>query len=99
MAPLHLDLPVVCYTDIEYLRTVLPPTTEEAFFAYLHELDTSDVTMHAVPEGSVVFPKVPVLRLEGPLPIVQLLETTMLTLVNYARWAHCTGSLLFCLTS
>ncbi|ELT87239.1 hypothetical protein CAPTEDRAFT_175488 [Capitella teleta] len=71
-------------SDIEYLRTVLPPTTEEEFFSYLNELNTHDVTVFAVPEGSVVFPKVPVIRLEGPLPIVQLLETTLLTLVNYA---------------
>ena len=77
--------------DIQYLRTVLPSTTEEEFFQYLQELDTREVIMYAVPEGSVVFPKVPVLRLEGPLPIVQLLETTLLTLVNYARYQGVRG--------
>jgi len=35
-------------------------------------------------EGSVAFPRVPLMRIEGPLIIVQLLETTFLTLVNYA---------------
>ena len=71
--------------DIEYLKSVLPDTTETAFFNYLHKLDTCQVTVYAIPEGTVVFPKTPLLRLEGPLPIVQLLETTLLTLVNYAR--------------
>ena len=70
---------------MDYLRTVLPPHTEELFFEYLRNLDTSAVTLYAIDEGTVVFPKIPLLRVEGPLPIVQLLETTLLTLVNYAR--------------
>lgn len=40
--------------------------------------------MHAIDEGCVVFPRVPLLRIEGPLIVAQLLETTLLTLVNYA---------------
>ena len=60
-------------------------TVEEDFFDYLQNLDVKDVTLLAIPEGSVVFPRVPLIRVEGPLIIVQLLETTLLTLVNYAR--------------
>ncbi|XP_013771962.1 nicotinate phosphoribosyltransferase-like [Limulus polyphemus] len=72
------------HSDIEYLKSALPPTVEHDFFTYLHQLSPKDVTVYAIPEGSVVFPKIPLLRVEGPLPVVQLLETTFLTLVNYA---------------
>ncbi|NWX04426.1 PNCB phosphoribosyltransferase, partial [Caloenas nicobarica] len=70
--------------DVAYLRSVLPSTTEDAFFDYLATLDTSEVTVTAVPEGSVVFARVPFLQVKGPLLVVQLLETMLLCLVNYA---------------
>ncbi|KAK2160577.1 hypothetical protein LSH36_130g03030 [Paralvinella palmiformis] len=76
--------PPALHVDLEYLRTILPPHTEEDYFEYLRNLDTGSVTLYAIDEGTVVFPKVPLMRIEGPLPIVQLLETTLLTLVNYA---------------
>ena len=44
--------------DVAYLRSVLPSTTEDAFFDYLATLDASEVTLSAVPEGSVVFARV-----------------------------------------
>ena len=34
-------------------------------------------------EGSVIFPKEPVVRLEGPLGTLQLLETTILKILNF----------------
>lgn len=70
--------------DINYLKSVLSPTTEEEFFNYLLRLDTSDLVIYAIEEGTVVFPKEPLMRVQGPLPLCQLLETTLLTLVNYA---------------
>eukprot|EP00038_Savillea_parva_P021917 m.36349 g.36349 ORF g.36349 m.36349 type:complete len:581 (+) comp5395_c0_seq1:154-1896(+) len=70
--------------DIEYLKTQLPPYIEDEFFDYLESIDSSEVTLHAVDEGSIVFPKVPLIRLRGPLLIVQLMETPFLTMVNFA---------------
>jgi len=71
-------------TDITYLRTILPPSVEEEFFTYLTQLSPKDVIVNALAEGSVCFPRVPLLRIQGPLIVVQLLETTFLTLINYA---------------
>jgi len=70
--------------DLERLRTILGGRCEEAFFDYLGALDMSKLKVYAIPEGTVVFPRVPLLRLEGPVGVVQLLETTILNLVNYA---------------
>jgi len=71
-------------SDIEYLRNTLPSNVEEEFFTYLKNLTPSDITIHALQEGSIAFPKVPLMRVEGPLIVAQLLETTLLTLVNFA---------------
>ncbi|XP_073993651.1 nicotinate phosphoribosyltransferase isoform X3 [Rhodnius prolixus] len=71
-------------SDISYLKCTLPPSIEEEFYIFLKELNAKCVTVYAIEEGSVTFPRVPLMRVEGPLIVVQLLETTLLTLVNYA---------------
>lgn len=71
-------------SDITYLRSALPPTVEEEFFVFLKNLNPSEVQVFALPEGSVCFPRIPLMRISGPLITVQLLETTFLTLVNYS---------------
>ncbi|XP_051233187.1 nicotinate phosphoribosyltransferase isoform X2 [Dicentrarchus labrax] len=70
--------------DVEFLRSVLPPATEPAFFQFLRGLDCSGVMLRSVPEGTVVFARVPLMEVAGPLAVVQLLETSLLCLVNYA---------------
>uniref|UniRef100_A0A8C0J664 Nicotinate phosphoribosyltransferase n=1 Tax=Chelonoidis abingdonii TaxID=106734 RepID=A0A8C0J664_CHEAB len=70
--------------EIEYLQSVLPSTMEKAFFDYLRTVDASEITVSSAPEGSIVFATVPLLQVKGPLLVVQLLETTLLSLVNYA---------------
>ncbi|CAM9137111.1 unnamed protein product [Lampetra planeri] len=44
--------------DVDFLRSVLPPATDPAFFQFLRGLDCSDVTLRSVPEGTVVFARV-----------------------------------------
>ena len=79
----YLESFKVTDTDIAYLRTLLP-RAEPGFFDWLRQLDASDVTVHAVREGTVVFPKCPLLRVHGPIGLAQLLETSLLNLVNFA---------------
>lgn len=69
--------------DIDFLRTVLP-TCEDGFFSYLRELNCLDLEIYAIPEGSIVFPKIPLMRVEGSVAVVQLLETPFVNLINYA---------------
>ncbi|XP_050206744.1 nicotinate phosphoribosyltransferase 1-like [Mercurialis annua] len=69
--------------EISFLRQTMP-SCEDEFFDFLRGLDCSEVELYAIAEGMVVFPKVPLIRIEGPLAVVQLLETPFLNLVNFA---------------
>ena len=70
--------------EIEYLKTVPSLSQcEPEFFDYLSKVDCSQVTVESVAQGSVVFPRTPLLIVTGPLLITQLLETTLLNLVNF----------------
>lgn len=70
--------------EINFIRDALPGTCEEGFLDYLRQVDCSEVEVYAISEGSVVFPRVPLIRVEGPVAVAQLLETTLVNLVNYA---------------
>ncbi|GAV67745.1 NAPRTase domain-containing protein [Cephalotus follicularis] len=70
--------------EIAFIRDTLPGSCEDGFFDYLSGIDCSDVEVYAISEGSVVFPKVPLMRVEGPIAVVQLLETPFVNLTNYA---------------
>ncbi|KAL4013069.1 hypothetical protein IC575_025223 [Cucumis melo] len=70
--------------EISFIKKSLPSSCEDAFYDYLRGIDCSDVEVYAISEGSVVFPKVPLVRVEGPVAVVQLLETPFVNLINYA---------------
>jgi len=70
-------------SDIAYLKSCLPDCEEE-FFTYLATISPNLVKVEAMEEGSVCFPRVPLIKVKGPLVMVQLLETVFLNLVNYA---------------
>ncbi|HEU0242920.1 MAG TPA: nicotinate phosphoribosyltransferase [Candidatus Limnocylindrales bacterium] len=62
------------------------PLFEPAFLDFLGDLRLH-VDIDAVPEGTVVFPHEPLLRVTGSLLEAQLLETALLNLVNFPTLA------------
>ena len=65
---------------IEYLRSL--DRFSQPFLESLHEFSfTGDV--FAVPEGTVVFPHEPLVRVLGPILQGQLLESALLNLINF----------------
>jgi nicotinate phosphoribosyltransferase len=72
--------------DVGYLATLRDskdqPLFPQGFLDYLSELKLT-CTVDAVPEGAVVFPHEPILRVRGPILQAQLVETPLLTLVNF----------------
>lgn len=45
------------YADIKYLKSTMPSSVDQRFFEYLKDLTPKDVTIYAIEEGSVVFPR------------------------------------------
>jgi len=69
--------------DVAYLKGLdIFRRTPSRFFEWLADFSfTGDVS--AVPEGTPVFAGEPILRVEGPLPEAQLVETWLLSMINY----------------
>jgi len=72
--------------DLDYLATLTgndgAPLFEPGFLDYLGGLRFG-CSVEAVPEGSVVFPHEPLLRVRGPVLQAQLVESALLCLVNF----------------
>jgi len=69
--------------EISVLQKMFP-MWELEFFDYLRSLSGDQLTIQGALEGSVVFPKTPLLQVSGPLALCQLMETTFLNLCGYA---------------
>ncbi len=72
--------------DIEFLRTVVGndanPIFDDDFLDYLAHLELK-LSIAAVPEGTIVFPHEPLVRVRGPILQAQLLETALLNIINF----------------
>ncbi|MDR2515568.1 MAG: nicotinate phosphoribosyltransferase [Christensenellaceae bacterium] len=66
--------------DLAYLRSL--ELFDEAFLEYLRAFRFSG-DIYAVPEGSVIFPMEPLLRVTAPIMEAQLLETALLNIINH----------------
>ena len=75
--------------EAEALRTVRAGSGDrlftDGFIRWLRESEGfRTVSMWAIPEGRVVHPNTPILTIEAPLAVAQLLETPLLNRLNYA---------------
>ena len=68
------------YEDVDYLRSL--GIFSEDFLQYLGGFHfTGDI--YAIPEGTVIFPKEPILKVVAPIMEAQLVETTILNILNH----------------
>lgn len=72
--------------DLDYLATLRDaenaPLLRPDFLEYLRNLKLT-VDIDAMPEGTLVFPHQPIVRIAGPILQCQLLETALLNIINF----------------
>lgn len=66
--------------DIEYLRS--KNLFDEEFLDYMRNFKFA-CDVWAVPEGTPIFPKEPLVEIEGPIVQAQLIETALLVILNH----------------
>ena len=66
--------------DIAYLRST--GTFDESFLEYLLHFHFSG-DLYAIPEGTVVFPREPLVKIIAPIMEAQLIETALLNIINH----------------
>lgn len=68
------------YEDVDYLRSL--DIFDDDFLHYLSGFHFSG-DIYAIPEGTVVFPKEPLLKVVAPIMEAQLVETAILNIINH----------------
>lgn len=72
--------------DIDYLKTLTGNDGEllfsDDFLEYLRNMEFT-CSIDAIEEGTIVYPHEPIIRVRGPIIQAQLLETTLLNIVNF----------------
>lgn len=66
--------------DVDYLRST--GLFEEDFLEYLLNFRFSG-DIYAIPEGTVIFPREPLVKVIAPIMEAQLVETALLTIINH----------------
>ena len=72
--------------DINILKNIFDQknmNVDEKFYDYLENMKFDDVTVKSVAQGEIVFPRTPVIVVNGPILKCQLLETLFLGLVSF----------------
>ncbi len=73
-------------SDLSYLATLKgndnQPLFEKKFLDFLGSM-TFECDVDAIPEGTVVFPHEPLVRIKGPLLQCQLIESALLNFINF----------------
>ncbi len=73
-------------SDVDYLASLKgndgKPLFEREFLAYLGGM-RFECDIDAIPEGTVVFPHEPLIRVQGPIIQCQILETVLLNILNF----------------
>lgn len=73
-------------SDCAYLSSLKggdnQPLFEEGFITFLSQLP-NDLSVYAMPEGTIAFAHAPLIRIQGNIVLCQLLETPLLNIVNF----------------
>lgn len=72
--------------EIKYLASLTGPDTkplfEPNFLDHLHTMEW-ELNVEVIPEGNLVFPNEPIMRVSGPILQCQLVETALLNMINF----------------